>query len=182
MATDPKAELPEAVTENIETIAQFYERHEQRKSRSQALIERFSHRVGSPGYVAGSLLFIAGWIAYNLLAEGLGWPVIDEPPFFWLQGLVALNAFLISTTVLIRQNNAALLAERHAHLDLQVNLLTERKTSKIIDLLEGLRRDLPNVNSRPDPEAAELAKSADAEVVLSAIEQETQDASHHRNK
>ena len=46
-------------------------------------------------------------------------------PFFWLQGLVALNAFIISTTVLIRQNRMSTLANQHAHLDLQVNLLAD---------------------------------------------------------
>ena len=50
--------------------------------------------------------------------------------------LVGLNAFVISTTVLIRQNRMSRLADHHAHLDLQVNLLTEEKTSKIIALLE----------------------------------------------
>jgi len=47
-------------------------------------------------------------------------------PFFWLQGLVALNTFIISTTVLICQNRMSTLASQHAHLDLQVNLLADQ--------------------------------------------------------
>jgi uncharacterized membrane protein len=57
---------------------------------------------------------------------------------------------------------------------LQVNLLTEEKTSKIIQLLEELRRDMPDVRTKDDDEAAELAKPADAKAVLTAIER-TQD-------
>jgi uncharacterized membrane protein len=53
-----------------------------------------------------------------------------------------------------------------------VNLLTEEKSSKIIALLEELRRDLPNVQDKPDREAEELAQHADAKAVLSAIERE----------
>ncbi|HZX26705.1 MAG TPA: DUF1003 domain-containing protein [Telluria sp.] len=169
---DDNAPLPDAVSENIETVAEFYARHEERKSRSQLWIERFSLLVGSPGYVGGSVLFIAGWIVYNLLAPGLDLPQPDPPPFAWLQGLVALNAFIISTTVLIRQNYAARLAEHHAHLDLQVNLLTEKKSSTIIRLLEELRRDLPNVRNTQDPEADALARPTDPKAVLSAIERE----------
>lgn len=41
-----------------------------------------------------------------------------------------------------------------AHLDLKVTLLTGQKAAKLIDLLEELRRDLPNVRNRHDPEAA----------------------------
>lgn len=172
MADDQDNSLPHAVSENIETIADFYARHEQRKSAPQSAIEKFSRIVGSPGYVAASVLFIALWIAYNLLAVHLGWSVLDEPPFFWLQGIVGINAFIISTTVLIRQNHAARLAEHHAHLDLQVNLLTEKKSSKIIELLESLRRDLPIVANRTDAETEELKQSADARAVLHAIEDE----------
>jgi uncharacterized membrane protein len=53
-----------------------------------------------------------------------------------------------------------------------VNLLTEEKSSKIISLLEELRRDMPNVSNKHDREAEEMAKPADAKAVLSAIEDE----------
>ena len=72
---------------------------------------------------------------------------IDPPPFFWLQGLVSFNAFIVSSTVLVRQNRLGRLAERHAHLDLQVNLLTEKKSSKIIDLLEQLKASLHEIRA-----------------------------------
>ncbi len=167
---DPGGQLPPSVSENIETIAEFHARHEQHMSRPQAVIEKLSLWLGSPAYVAATLLFVVCWIVANLVAPKYGYRAIDEPPFFWLQGLVSLNAFIISTTVLIRQNRMSRLAEHHAHLDLQVNLLTEEKTSKIIDLLEQLRHDLPNVADKHDPEAAQMAKPADTRAVLSAIE------------
>jgi uncharacterized membrane protein len=120
--------------------------------------------------VAANILFIVGWIAANLLAEDIGWKQVDEPPFFWLQGIIGLNAFVISTTVLIRQNRMSKLADHHAHLDLQVNLLTEEKSSKIIRMLEELRRDMPNVRTTDDHEADELSKPADPKAVLTEIE------------
>lgn len=169
------AELPPSVSENIGTIAQFYARHEERMSLPQSLIEKISLVFGSPGYVAGSVVFVVCWIAANLVAPNYGWRQIDEPPFFWLQGIITLNAFIISTTVLIRQHRMSKLAEHHAHLDLQVNLLAEEKSSKIIAMLEELRRDLPTVRDKPDHEAEELAKPADPKAVLSAIERENQE-------
>jgi uncharacterized membrane protein len=74
--------------------------------------------------------------------------------------------------VLIRQHRMSVLAEHHAHLDLQVNLLAEQKSSKIIAMLEELRRDLPTVDDKPDREADEMAKPADPKAVLSAIEEQ----------
>jgi uncharacterized membrane protein len=169
---DPREELPSAVHENIGTIADFYARHEQELSLPQTIIERISLFFGSPAYVAASAVFIVCWIAANLVAPHYGIDQFDEPPFFWLQGLITLNAFIVATTVLIRQHRMAKLAEHHAHLDLQVNLLAEQKSSKIIKMLEELRRDMPDVNNKPDTEADEMAQPADPKAVLSAIERE----------
>lgn len=166
------APIPQAVSENIETIAEFCALHELRKSRPQTMIEQFSYVVGSPGYIIASVAFMVAWIGYNLLAGSFGAPVIDEAPFFWLQGIIAVNAFIISTTVLIRQNHAAKLAEHNAHLDLQISLLTEKKSSKIIELLEELRQATPTARHAPDAEAEELQVPANARAVLSAIENE----------
>lgn len=170
--TDQHAELPSSVSENIGTIAEFYARHDEHVTATQRVVEKVALFLGSPGYVAVNIVFIICWIAANLLAPDFDLEQIDEPPFFWLQGLIGLNAFVISTTVLIRQNRMSRLADHHAHLDLQVNLLTEEKTSKIIELIDQLRRDLPGVRSEVDREAEELAKPADPKAVLEAIEDE----------
>jgi uncharacterized membrane protein len=168
--SDSRDRLPSSVSDNIDTVAEFYARHEEQVSTTQRIVEKVALFLGSPGYVAANILFIVVWIAANLLAEDIGWTQLDEPPFFWLQGVIGLNAFIISTTVLIRQNRMSKLADHHAHLDLQVNLLTEEKSSKIIQMLEELRRDMPNVRKRDDHEAAELAKPADPKAVLTEIE------------
>ncbi|RYE81064.1 MAG: DUF1003 domain-containing protein [Oxalobacteraceae bacterium] len=168
--TDQDSALPSSVSENIGTIAEFYARHDEHVTATQRVVEKVALFLGSPSYVAVNIVFIICWIAGNLLAADFDLEQIDEPPFFWLQGLIGLNAFVISTTVLIRQNRMSRLADHHAHLDLQVNLLTEEKTSKIIELIGQLRRDLPNIRSEVDREAQELAKPADPKAVLEAIE------------
>ncbi|MGZ5199446.1 MAG: DUF1003 domain-containing protein [Telluria sp.] len=170
--THQRSDLPPSVNKNIDKIADFYAAREERLSKSQALIEKISLFFGSPGYVAGSAVFIVCWIVANLVAPDYGIKRIDDPPFFWLQGIVTLNAFIISTTVLIRQHRMSVLAQHHAHLDLQVNLLAEQKSSKIIAMLEELRRDLPIVSDKTDRQAEEMAEPADPNAVLSAIEKQ----------
>jgi len=95
----------------------------------------------------------------------------DPAPFFWLQGIVGLGALLTATVVLTKQNRLAGLAERRANLDLKVTLLTEQKAAKLIDLLEELRRDLPNVKDRHDSDAAALQKSMNPDLVLAALDE-----------
>jgi uncharacterized membrane protein len=73
--------------------------------------------------------------------------------------------------VLHAQRRLARLETQRAHLDLQVNLLTEQKVTKLIDLLEELRRDLPMVKNRVDAEVAILQQHTDPAQVLSALDQ-----------
>lgn len=168
---DRQEALPSTVHEHVGAVSEFYARHEEKVTPAQRIFERISLFLGSPNYVAGSLVFVVLWIVWNLAAPELGLSQWDEPPFFWLQGLIALNAFVISTTVLIRQNRMSRLANQHAHLDLQVNLLADEKSSKIIQMLDELRRDLPGVRDKVDQQADELAKPTDTEAVISIIEE-----------
>ena len=87
----------------------------------------------------------------------------------WLQGIVGLGALLTATVFLSKQNRLAKLEEQRAHLDRKVTLSTEQKAAKLVDLLEELRRDLPNVRDRHHPEAAALKQSMNPDVVLAAL-------------
>jgi len=99
-----------------------------------------------------------------------GWQRIDPPPFFWLQGMVALSALLMTTLVLITANRQTRNSEERSHLDLQVNLLAERKVAKLIALVEELRRDLPMVRDRIDREADAMQEAVDPHAMLEALE------------
>ena len=160
------------ISQNLEAVLDFYTREDQKISPSQRLLERISLLVGTPTYLGYILLFTLLWIFANLALRLLGRVAFDPPPFFWLQGLVGLGALLTATVVLAKQNRLSRLAEQRAHLDLKVTLLTEQKAAKLIDLLEELRRDLPNVKDRHDPEASALLQSMNPDLVLAALDAE----------
>ncbi|NTW99503.1 MAG: DUF1003 domain-containing protein, partial [Geobacteraceae bacterium] len=137
-------------------------------------MERISCYVGQPAFLGIILCIVALWIIVNYVLLQFGMAEFDPPPYFWLQGIVGLGALLTATVVLSRQNRLAKLAEQREHLDLKVTLLTEQKTAKLIDLLEELRRDLPNVKDRHDPEAATLQQSMNPELVLAALDERSE--------
>lgn len=157
------------IGQNIENISAFYLREEQNLTHSQRALETLSDSLGRPFYLGAIVLFVVFWILVNVLAQPLGFAAFDVPPFHWLQGIVGLGAFLAMIVVLIKQNRLAKLEERRAHLELQVNLLTEQKTTKLINLIEELRRDLPMIKDRHDPEAAAYQQPTDPESVLAAL-------------
>ena len=123
------------------------------------------------------IAFIVVWVFINLWGVRAGWEHVDEPPFFWLQGIVSSNALLLTVAVLIRQNRMARLAEHRAHLDLQINLLTEQKTAKILEIVHEWRGELASPRGRPpaDAEMAEMTKPADPEAILHAIRRQEEE-------
>lgn len=162
--------LSDAVKSNIENVAKFYEREEEKISGTQSTIELISCFFGSPIYFGGFIIFVGLWIFGNLIAENTEHTAFDAAPFFWLQGTVGLNGMLITIAVLIRQNRMAKIAELRAHLSLQVHLLTEQKVTKVIQLLEALREDMPDVKDRYDPDVAAMQVDTNPHAVLNAIE------------
>ena len=162
--------LSEHIHHNIDSIAEFHQREKQKIGASQRWLEAFSGIIGRPLYLLSMLSLVILWMAANGVAPRLGWRSLDPPPYTWLQGALTLAALVTTTVVLIAQNREAKLEKQRAHLDLQVNLLTEQKVTKLIHLLEELRRDLPMVRDRHDPEAAVLQQRTDTAQVLSAIE------------
>jgi uncharacterized membrane protein len=163
--------LPHPMDGNLDAIAKFYEREQSKVPMHQGALERISRFIGQPAYLGCLAVVLIAWISVNtpIHERFLKWQ-FDPPPFVWLQGLVALTALLNTIIVLIRQERTTRLAERQSHLDLQVNLLSEQKTTKIIQMLEELRRDMPDVRKRYDPEAEEMQMPTDPHAVLKALE------------
>jgi uncharacterized membrane protein len=95
----------------------------------------------------------------------------DPPPFAMLDGILTFSALVTATIVLIAQNRQTKQEQQHRHLDLQVSLLTEQKVTKLIHLVEELRRDLPMVKDRHDPQATVLQEAADTAAVISAMDE-----------
>jgi uncharacterized membrane protein len=170
--------LSDHIDQNIEALVNLQRREWDTMPAAQRRLERISRLVARPFYLIGIIVFVGAWIAYNLSAPLLQRAPFDPPPFEALQGIVSLTALLTATVVLIAQNRQTRIEKQRMHLDLQVNLLTEQKVSKLIHLLEELRRDLPFVEDRHDQQATLLQEGADAEQVLSALEQRGLTKSH----
>ncbi len=165
----PEESVSDPVARNISDILELESKELARATRAQRSLGRLSGWLARPAFPIGLLLFIGTWIALNTTTAAVGIPNFDPPPFPWLGGLLTLTALLTTTIVLIGQGRQSTLAEQRAHLDLQINLLTEQKVTKLIHLIEELRADLPGVRLRHDPHVSELKKPTDPAQVVSAL-------------
>jgi uncharacterized membrane protein len=172
--TKPGGELSEHVAQNIETIAQLHTEAEGRVGRNQRMIERVTASIGQPWAFYVILGVAVLWVAINTLGAIAGLPIVDPPPFLWLQALVSLSALLVTTMVLTTQNRQGQRAFQRGNLELQVNLVAEQKIAKLISLLEELRRDLPSVRDRVDPIAEAMAEAVDPQAVVTGLENDVE--------
>lgn len=170
LSFDPNGQsLPAHVDQTVKAVAQFHAEHSAEATRFQRLLARMRAAIGSAGFVAVIGLAIACWIALNSLLSFQHYEPLDPPPFFWLQGAMGMMALYTTILVLATQSREDELARHREQLTLELAILSEQKSAKIIQLLEALRRDHPDIADRIDDEAGAMSEPTDPHAVLDAI-------------
>ena len=167
--------LPAHIEETVEAIARVHAEHHQQTAPLQRLLARLTLGASHPLFVCILLAAVAAWVVVNLVLPRLGLQAFDEYPFNLLQGAISLAGLVIASLILTTQRRDDELASYREQLTLELSIIAEQKTAKIIGLLEELRRDLPSVANRIDEEAEALSQSTDPEMILVAIKEVHED-------
>jgi uncharacterized membrane protein len=165
--------LPGQIDDAIESIAELERKALAGASLHQRAIERFTLAVGRPRTVYLILCFVALWAALNVILPAMGRQAFDAPPFYWLDGILALAALLMTIFILTTENRMSEIDEQRSRLHLQISMLAERKAAKIVQLLEELRYDMPSVANREDREAAAMSLATNPHEVAEELERRT---------
>jgi uncharacterized membrane protein len=129
-ATPPSAQA------NINTVVALEEEAQHKRTAADRISDVIANFVGSMPFVALHLFWFGGWVVINM---------------------VSLEGVLLSTFVLIKQNRMSQRADQRAHLDLQVNLLSEKEVTKILQLQRLICARLDIKEADRDQEAKELS-------------------------
>jgi uncharacterized membrane protein len=159
------------IEETIRSLARLHAEHHQNATPLQRAVDRMTAVLGRPGFIGALTVIVVGWIGLNLLAMALGYRAIDPPPFSWLQGAVSLVSLYMVVLILVTQRREDQLSQHREQLTLELAMLGEQKTTKVIQLLEESRRDNPLIRNRVDQQAEAMARPADAQAVLEAIKE-----------
>jgi uncharacterized membrane protein len=163
--------LADHVREAVDAVAMFHTQHYDAASPLQKLVDRVTDGIGRPWFVAILCAVVVVWIAATaLLTDGER----AQASFAWLELAAAVLALLVSLLILVTQRREDVLAERRAQLILELSLLSDRKSAKIVALLEELRRDIPAVSNRIDAESEDMQRAADPTSVLEAIDKRSE--------
>jgi uncharacterized membrane protein len=161
--------LPAHIEQTIASIGRLHERHQRGATSLQRGVEAATAVFGRARFAGLLAVVLALWMGSNLILPALGFAAFDPPPFSALQGVTQFLAVFLTVFILATQRRENELSELRQQLTLELALLSEQKSAKLIALLEELRVDLPSVPNRTDLEAAAFASPADPEAVLEAL-------------
>ena len=160
--------LGSVLEHNIRALQERRAREEAAANFQERIAAKITRFTGSMGFVYLHLAAFGLWIAVNLgLMPGL--PQFD-PSFVILAMAASVEAIFLSTFVLISQNRMAAAADKRAELDLQISLLAEHETTKLVTLVSAIAERM-DVKTKVDAEVQELKQDVAPDLVLDEIEQ-----------
>jgi uncharacterized membrane protein len=156
------------VRDNIMKIVQ----HRIELTRKRTLQERVSDALTD---FSGTMLFvylhILWFIVWFLINTGvIHLPRFDPYPYGLLTLIVSLESIFLSAFLLISQNRMSKENENRAELDLQINLLTERELTLVLQMLDRVQEKL-GIENLDVWELSELKQETKPEEILAEIEQ-----------
>ena len=159
---------PNPAVSNIVTVARLEQQFLERRT----LVERIGDVIGGfAGSMAFVVIHVVGLAAWFLLNDRVipGVKPFDPYPYMFLSMAVSIEAVLLSTFVLMKQNREGRRADQRAHLMLQVDLLAEQEATKTLQLLQRICDRLEISDARQDPEAKMLAENTAIEELAREI-------------
>jgi uncharacterized membrane protein len=161
--------IPDAVAQNIATIRQWKTDRRSRQTASDKIADAISGFAGSMPFVYIHLALFGFWIIANV-SRIPGVPQWD-PSLVILAMAASVEAIFLSTFVLIKQNRMTAEADQRAELDLQVSLLNERETTRLITMTQAIAEHL-GITTGVEQDLGELRRDTQPDVILDAVNQE----------
>jgi len=107
-------------------------------------------------------VFSIGWLIVNSGKIPRAQP-FDPYPFSLLGVIVAVEAVILSSFILMRQNRMMRRGERRDHLNLQVDLLAEKEITKLLQMVRALCGHMGLQNIMADKEIRDLSQNTSIE-------------------
>jgi uncharacterized membrane protein len=158
---------------NIGALISRRAEEEKTLSRQERVAQAMTDFAGSITFVYIHAAIFALWIVVNL-----GWlPILPafDPSLVILAMVASVEAIFISTFVLISQNRMGLENDRRADLSLQISLLNEHETTRLVAMVSAIVNKLGIETEVADHEIDEMKKDVPPEAVMEEIERQRSD-------
>jgi uncharacterized membrane protein len=150
-------------------IQSFEDKSKQHRTFTMKLADFLTHYMSTVVFLTLNIIFFIIWFLINLQILPVV-PVFDPYPFVLLITFVSLEAIILSITVLISQKREHQISTVRDELQLQVELLTEKQISKMLELqkktMEKLREKIE------DEELDDMIKTIDASYIERKLQEQ----------
>jgi len=162
----PQATL-ESARKNIETVVRLEQASMERRSLGERVSDLFTRFMGTMSFVVFHLLLFGVWFMVSL-----GWTPLkpfDPFPFGILTLIVSAEGVLLAIFVLVSQNRMSRQANERAHLNLQIDILAEQETTKLLQKVQSLLDHFGVERSPDDHEAERLSQETHVEALVGEL-------------
>ena len=162
------ANLASVLDRNIRTLQTRRDAEAAEASLQERVAQAVTRFTGSMAFVYIHLVVFSVWVVCNIgLVPGIKpW----DSSFVILATEASVEAIFLSTFVLISQNRASAAAEKHADLDLQINMLSEHEITRLLTLTIAMAEKMGIDVEGKRPDLKELERDVAPEAVLDEIE------------
>jgi uncharacterized membrane protein len=156
------------IQEQIELIAKHEQEFLERRTQAERISDAIAGFIGSLWFVAVHLCVFAAWIVVNLLPHVRHF---DSEPFSLLQTLVAMEAILAASFILMRQARMGRRSDERDHLMLQILLLTEKELTALLGMDRKIASEMGLTHVANTQEVRELSRETSIEDVAQTIKE-----------
>jgi uncharacterized membrane protein len=169
-ATPKNHSLQHRIQQNQEIIQSLKARQDEKRTRAEKIADVMTEICGSIGFLMANIIWFAIWIVINLgLIPGV--VAFDPFPFGLLTMIVSLEAIILAIFVLISQNRSSKIADLREEIDLQVDMLTEREITKLMQVVCAIA-DKVGVDLEADEELQQMLAPAPMNKIEKALEKQ----------
>jgi uncharacterized membrane protein len=160
--------ITETARKNLESVAQIEQEFDKQRTTLDRITDAITRFAGSFYFIAAHALLFAVWIVLNSLSA-LGIQPFDPYPFSFINLILVVEAFFLSTFILMSQNRQTRRADHWAHLHLQIGLLAEQEATKMLQLLQALCDRLGLEKAARDKELNEMIVTTEVSVLAQEL-------------
>lgn len=157
---------------NIASMIRARRKDEAQAGSSVRFADRATRFIGSLKFLAAQTIVTGAWITWNTVgARALGSAPFDPYPFQALTLALSVEAIYLTALVLIAQNRMSEIGARRAEVDLQINLLDEKETTRMLQIVDAIALKV-GADVKRDAELEDLKREVTPEDVLARVEEE----------
>jgi len=156
----------ESTRRNIETIARLEHAEIERRTLGERIGDAITGIMGSMTFL---LLHLVGFVIWVMINTGLlGLRPFDPFPFGILTLIVSGEGVLLAICVLISQNRMGRISNHRAHLNLQISLLAEEESTRLLQKVDRIL-DRMGLEEARDEEVRSLSEKTHLETLAQEL-------------